>query len=79
MGFISQEYWSRLSFPSPRDLTNSGIEPGHLNCRQILYQALLSYQGRYHGMNMALYFCGFLLKKRNFILTMKNNQSPIEE
>ena len=25
--FSRQEYWSRLSFPSPRDLPNSGIEP----------------------------------------------------
>ena len=28
MGFSRQEYWSRLSFPSPRDLPDSGIEPG---------------------------------------------------
>ena len=27
MEFSRQEYWSRLSFPSPRDLPNSGIEP----------------------------------------------------
>jgi len=26
MGFSRQEYWSELSFPSPEDLTNSGIE-----------------------------------------------------
>ena len=28
MGFSRQEYWSVLSFPSPGDLPNSGIEPG---------------------------------------------------
>ena len=27
MGFSSQEYWSRLPFPSPRDLPDPGIEP----------------------------------------------------
>ena len=26
MGFSRQEYWSRLSFPSPEDLPNPGIE-----------------------------------------------------
>ena len=28
MGFPRQEYWSGLSFPSPGDLPNPGIEPG---------------------------------------------------
>ena len=28
MGFSRQEYWSRLPFPSPGDLTNPGIKPG---------------------------------------------------
>ena len=28
MEFSRQEYWSGLSFPSPRDLPNPGIEPG---------------------------------------------------
>ena len=27
MGFSRQGYWSGLSFPSPRDLPNPGIEP----------------------------------------------------
>ena len=27
MAFPSQEYWSGLPFPSPRDLPNPGIEP----------------------------------------------------
>ena len=28
MGFSRQEYWSGLSFPSPGNLPNPGIEPG---------------------------------------------------
>ena len=28
MGFSNQEYWSGLSFPSPGDLPDPGIEPG---------------------------------------------------
>ena len=28
MGFSRQEYWSGVSFPSPGDLPNPGIEPG---------------------------------------------------
>ena len=28
MGFSRQEYWSGVTFPSPGDLPNSGIEPG---------------------------------------------------
>ena len=27
MGFSRQEYWSRLPFPSPGDLSDPGIEP----------------------------------------------------
>ena len=27
VGFPRQEYWSGLSFPSPRDLSNPGIKP----------------------------------------------------
>ena len=27
MGFPRKEYWNGLSFPSPRDLPDSGIEP----------------------------------------------------
>ena len=26
MGIFRQEYWNRLSFPSPRDLTDPGVE-----------------------------------------------------
>ena len=28
MGFPRQEYWSGLTFPSPGDLPDPGIEPG---------------------------------------------------
>ena len=28
MGFSGQEHWSGLSFPSPGDLPDPGIEPG---------------------------------------------------
>ena len=30
MGFLRQEYWSGLPFPSPGDLPNPGIEPTSL-------------------------------------------------
>ena len=43
MEFSRQEYWSGLPFTSPGDPPNSGINPGLLHCRQILYR--LSYQG----------------------------------
>ena len=43
MGFSRKEYQSGLSFPSPENLPDSGIETGLLHCRQILYQ--LSYEG----------------------------------
>ena len=29
MGFTTQEYWSRLPFPSPGDLPDPGIEPAY--------------------------------------------------
>ena len=32
MGLPRQEYWSVLPFPSPRDLPESGIEPGSSAC-----------------------------------------------
>ena len=42
MGFSRQEYWSGLSFPSPGDLPDPGIEPRFLHGRQTLYS--LSHQ-----------------------------------
>ena len=43
MGFPKQEHWSRLLFPSPRDLPNLGIEPEFL-ALQVDY-LLLNQQG----------------------------------
>ena len=43
MEFSRQEYWSGLSFLSPGDLLNPGIEPGSPKCRQMLYH--MSHQG----------------------------------
>ena len=38
MGFLRQEYWSGLPFPSPGDLPNPRIRSNpHLHCRWILY------------------------------------------
>ena len=43
MEFSRQEYWSALSFPSPGDLPDLGINLGFPHCRQTLYH--LSHQG----------------------------------
>ena len=46
-GFSRQEYWSRLSFPSPGDLPNPGIEPVSVWYRQIkLFQLGISEDGK---------------------------------
>ena len=37
MGFLRQEYWSRLPFPSPGYLPTLGSNLGLPHCRQILY------------------------------------------
>ena len=37
MEFSSQEHWSGLPFPFPIALPGSGIKPGYLHCRWILY------------------------------------------
>ena len=34
-GFLRQEYWSGLPFPSPGDLLTQGSNPSFLHCRQI--------------------------------------------
>ena len=36
-GFSRQEYWSGLPFPLPGIFLTQGLNPGLLNCRQILY------------------------------------------
>jgi len=43
MEFSREEYWSELPFPSPGIFLTQGLNPGFLNCRQILYH--LSHQG----------------------------------
>ena len=43
MEFFRQEYWRGLSFPSPGDLLDWGINPSLLHFRQVLYS--LSHQG----------------------------------
>ena len=43
MEFSRQEYWSEEPFPTPEALSNPGMKPGLLHCRQILYH--LSHQG----------------------------------
>ena len=37
LGFSRQEHWSRLPFPPPGDLPESGIDPCLLHYRRILY------------------------------------------
>ena len=43
MEFFRQEYWSGYHFPSPRDLSDPGLNLGPLHYRQILYH--LRHQG----------------------------------
>jgi len=45
MGFSKKEHWSGLSFLSPGDLPDPGLNPGLLHCRQTLYH--LSHQGSF--------------------------------
>ena len=41
MGFPRQEYWSRLPFHSPRDLSHPGIKPASLASPSLLLLCLL--------------------------------------
>ena len=43
MGFSRREYWSGLPCPHPGIFQTQGLNPGFMNCRQILYH--LSHQG----------------------------------
>ena len=43
MGFSRQEYWSRLSFPSPGDLPDPGIKPSSL----VSYSSCIAGSHRY--------------------------------
>ena len=73
MGFSRQEYWSGLPFPSPGYLPYSGMEPGLLDFRQILYH--LSYEG---SPIKALLLCYFRWKLRHSPLfhILSNSQAP---
>ena len=61
MGFSRQEYHSGLPCPPPGGLSNPGIEPRLLYCRQILY--CLSHQGSpWYVPILCYFFCGNGLK-----------------
>ena len=59
MRFSRQGYWSGLTFPTPGDLPNQGLNPGLLYCRQTLYR--LSHQGipkpQYHMILIKICVC----------------------
>ena len=49
LGFPRQEYWSRLSFPSPRDFPDPGSEPSFLHLLHYQVDSLpLSHLGSSH-------------------------------
>ena len=68
MGFLSQEYWYRLAFPPPGDLSNPGIElvspalagvfffffPHHLAIREALCSSYSSYKPGILPLNAAV-------------------------
>ena len=46
MGFLRQEYWSGLPFPSPGDLPNPGVDPAYPEAPELQMDSLpLSHQG----------------------------------
>ena len=56
MGFPRQEYWNELSFPSPGDLPNPGIEPQSLASPALKVNSLpLSHMGLHeHGTKLRI-------------------------
>ena len=58
MGFSRQEYWSGLSFPSPGDRPDPGIEPGS--------PALQAYSILSEPPGKPMFFC----YRRNFTMTL---------
>ena len=61
MGFSRQEYQSGWPCPPPGDLSNPGIKPRLLYCRQVLY--CLSHQGSpWYVPILYYFFCGNGLK-----------------
>ena len=66
MKFSRQEYWSRLPFPSPRDLPNPGIEPKSPELAGRFFPAELpempyiqAYRGTYSGFQLVSGQVGF--------------------
>ena len=63
--FSRQEYWGRVSFPSPEDLPDPGIEGGYLVLQADPY--CLSYRGEYiffgetYFQVLCLFLLGYLL------------------
>ena len=51
MEFSRQEYWSGLSFPSPGDLPDPGIEPGSTAFRVDFIPAELPGKGKWKSLN----------------------------
>ena len=47
-GFSRQEYWSELSFPSPGDLPDPGIEP-HISCVSYIGHRVLNHSPALQG------------------------------
>ena len=56
MAFSTQEYWNELSFPSPGDLPNPGIEPQSLASPALKVNSLpLSHMGLHeHGTKLRI-------------------------
>ena len=57
MGFSGQEYWSGLSFPSPGDLPNPGIEPGSSTLQANSLPSEPPGNPFYQLQNLDVYFC----------------------
>ena len=56
MGFLRQEYWSGLSFPSPGDLPDPGFEPVSLALAGGFFT--MSHQGSQFGVDYIVFVFG---------------------
>ena len=74
MGFSWQEYWSRLPFPSPGDLSDPGIEP-----RSPALQAgsLPSEPQGKHFRKMGLHFIDFCALSNHFLPKLKVDRTQV--
>ena len=83
--FPRQEYWSRLPFPTLRDLPESGIDPGEpfISCmgRWILHSLshLGSTQRNYMGPKKILHECAVRTNTGQMIQRGQKNQLPLLE